>query len=143
VSIVQNATRDWGRVDVTVNVANDIDIERAVSVIADVADQLSRDPNWSAAILEPPRVLGIDAFSHAGVAIRVWIVTLPPQRVPVRREFNRRVLVALREHGIEMGVPQQIVRPVKSGGKTAAGPPAGDTEEGISLATPKATGSSR
>ena len=143
VSIVQNATRDWGRVDVTVNVANDIDIERALSVIADVADQLSRDPSWSAVILEPPRVLGIDAFSHAGVAIRVWIVTLPLQRVPVRREFNRRVLVALQQHGIEIGVPQQIVRPVMSGGKAAAGSPAGDTEEAISLATPKATGSSR
>ena len=143
VSIVQNATRDWGRVDVTVNVANDIDIERALSVIADVADQLSRDPSWSTVILEPPRVLGIDAFSHAGVGIRVWIVTQPLQRVPVRREFNRRVLVALKQHGIEIGVPQQIVRPVMSGGKAAAGPPAGDTEEAISLATPKATGSSR
>jgi small conductance mechanosensitive channel len=121
VSIVQNAAHDWGRVDAVVNVAYDSDIARALAVIAAVGDQLFRDPSWRDAILEAPRVLGVDAFSHAGVAIRVWIMTLPRLRMHVHREFNRRVHDALQEHGIGIGMPQQTVH---AGPPAAAGSPA-------------------
>jgi moderate conductance mechanosensitive channel len=52
----------------------------------------------------------VESLSHAGVTIRVWIVTVPLQQFPVRREFNRRVRAALQENGIAIGVPQQAVR---------------------------------
>jgi small conductance mechanosensitive channel len=106
-SVVENATRDWARVTTTVDVAYDSDVERALSVIADAADALYHDPQWSAAILEPPRVLGIDAMSHAGISIRTAIRCVAAQRLFVRLEFNRRVRLALEAHGIAVGMPQQ------------------------------------
>jgi len=110
IAIVRNAARDWARMDVTVEVAYDSDVGRALSVVTDVTETLYRDPQWSALILEPPRVLGVDVVSHAGVGIRVWIMTLPMQGLPVKREFNRRMRLALQEHGISIGIPHRVVR---------------------------------
>jgi small conductance mechanosensitive channel len=68
------------------------------------------DRKWKPLIVEAPEVLGVESLSHAGVAIRVWIVTVPLQQYAVGREFNRRVYLALQENRIQIGIPQQIVR---------------------------------
>jgi small-conductance mechanosensitive channel len=83
-------------------------------VISDTAQVLYGDPKWKPLIVEAPEVLGVESFSHAGLAIRVWIVTLPLQQYSVAREFNRRVYIALQGHGIQIGMPQQIVRDAAS-----------------------------
>lgn len=110
VTIVENLTRSWSRIDFTVEVAYGSDVDRALEVVRAVADKLYHDPQWNALITEEPQVLGVEALSHAGVSIRVWIVTAPLQQFAVRREFNRRILIALQEQGIAIGTPQQIVR---------------------------------
>jgi small-conductance mechanosensitive channel len=110
ISIVENLTRAWSRVDFTVEVAYDSDVDLALKVISQAAQALYDDPTWNPLIVEPPQVLGVESLSHAGVTIRVWIVTVPLQQFPVHREFNRRVRAALQENGIAIGVPQQAVR---------------------------------
>ena len=84
--------------------------DEAIEVISEAARELYQDPKWNPLIVERPEVLGVESLSHAGVTIRVWIVTLPLQQYLVGREFNRRVYLALQEHGIRIGMPQQIVR---------------------------------
>jgi moderate conductance mechanosensitive channel len=110
ISVVENLTRAWSRVDFTVQIAFDSDIDEAIEVISEAARELYQDPKWNPLIVERPEVLGVESLSHAGVTIRVWIVTLPLQQYLVGREFNRRVYLALQEHGIRIGMPQQIVR---------------------------------
>jgi small conductance mechanosensitive channel len=109
VGIVENLTRSWSRIDFTVEVAYESDVDRALELVGKVAAELYEDPEWHALITEEPQVLGVEALSHAGIAIRVWIVTAPLQQFAVRREFNRRILVALQQHGIAIGTPHQIV----------------------------------
>jgi small conductance mechanosensitive channel len=125
IAVVENLTRTWSRIDFTVDVAYDSDLDRAIEVISGVARELYGDPKWSPLIVELPEVLGVESFSQAGLAIRVWIVTLPLQQYPVGREFNRRVYLALREHDIRIGMPQQIVRTEVSTPEAAAEPEAG------------------
>jgi small conductance mechanosensitive channel len=110
IAIVENATRTWSRVDFTIDVANDADVERALALVGDVAQKLYVDPEWYSQILEPPTVLGIETISPNGATLRLWVVTAPAQQYPVRRELNRRMLLAFREHGIALGIPQQLVR---------------------------------
>ncbi|MGD0472820.1 MAG: mechanosensitive ion channel family protein [Candidatus Velthaea sp.] len=110
IAVVENLTRTWSRIDFTVNIAYDSDLERATEVISGAAQALYSDPKWSSLIAAPPEILGVESFSCAGVAIRVWIVTLPLQQYPVGREFNRRVYLALRDHDIRIGMPQQGIR---------------------------------
>jgi small conductance mechanosensitive channel len=110
IAIVENLTRTWSRIDFSVAIAYGSALDRAIEVVSEEAQQLYREPKWSALIVEPPEVLGVESFSHAGVVIRVWIVTLPLQQYPVAREFNRRVYLALQSHDIGIGIPQQIER---------------------------------
>jgi small conductance mechanosensitive channel len=109
ITVVENATRTWSRVDFTIDIASDADIERALKALAEVADALYTDPAWYARIVEPPSVLGVEAISPNGITLRMWIVTAPAQQYAVRRELNRRVLLAFSAQNITLGIPQQVV----------------------------------
>jgi small conductance mechanosensitive channel len=103
---VKNLTRNWSRVNFTIDVAYHTDPEQALSVLNEVAQTLYDDPAWHDKILAEPTVLGIDHVSHSGLTITVWIQTEPGQQMPVGREFRLRVRKALGASGIEIGIPQ-------------------------------------
>lgn len=67
------------------------------------------EPEWRDRILESPEVLGVDNVSHTGMLIRVWLKTQPQEQWSVGREFRLRVRLALDEHGIHIGTPQQAL----------------------------------
>lgn len=106
---VENLTRTWSRVDFTIEIAYDTDIEQALAVVRDVAQQIYTEPEWRKLILELPEVLGVDRISHAGMLIRVWLKTQPLQQWSVEREFRLRIRVALAENSIGIGTPQHII----------------------------------
>ncbi len=103
---VKNLTRNWSRVNFTIDVAYHTDPEKALAVLNDVAQTLYDDPAWHDKILAEPTVLGIDNVSHSGLTITVWIQTEPGQQAAVGREFRLRVRKALEANGIEIGMPQ-------------------------------------
>lgn len=104
---VRNLTRDWSRVDFSIDVAYQTDPDRALTVMRSVAQGLYNDPAWHDHIVSEPKVLGIDSVSHSGITITTWIETQPGQQWSVGREFRLRVRRALKENGIEIGAPQQ------------------------------------
>lgn len=105
--VVQNLSKEWSRVDLTVNVAYQADIDEALSVIDRVAQEMSRDRLWRQLILEPPLLLGIDRLDHTGATVRLWIKTQPLKQWEVAREYRRRLKLAFDEANIPIGVPQQ------------------------------------
>jgi len=108
ITVVENLSKDWSRVDLLVTVAYDADVDRAIHLIEKVGDDLSHDPNWESKILEPPQVLGVENLSYEGIAIRIWIKTQPLQQLQVGREFRKRLKRALDAEGISIGIPQQF-----------------------------------
>lgn len=108
VTSVENATRFWARVDFRIAIAGSSNVDRAIAVLQETLDTLAADERWSKTIIEPPKVLGVDAISHAGIVLRAWIKTAPTERAPVAREVNRRVEEAFRRAGIGVGVPQTL-----------------------------------
>lgn len=109
ITIVENTTRSWARVDFRVPVAVSSNIDRAVTVLQTALDELAADPQWSKVILEPPKVLGVDSVSHSGVVLRAWIKVIPTERAPMAREVNQRVGEAFARSGIAIGAPQAMV----------------------------------
>ncbi len=107
ISQVRNLTRTWSRVDFSVEVAYDTDINRALDVVRQVTERMYNEPEWRDRTLDPPEVLGVDGISHTGMLIRVWIRTKPGQQWAVGREFRRRIRIAFDENGIAIGKPQQ------------------------------------
>ncbi|XQQ05115.1 MAG: mechanosensitive ion channel family protein [Leptolyngbya sp. IPPAS B-1204] len=107
ISVVQNLSKEWSRVDLGVSVAYEADLDQALAVTEQVAQAMSRDPEWQELILEPPQVLGVDNLDYAGATIRLWIKTQPLKQWEVAREYRRRLKIAFDQAGIPIGIPQQ------------------------------------
>ncbi len=109
VNVVENSTRLWSRVDFRITMAYATDVDRALAVVTEAANEMSRDPKWRRVILAAPDVLGVEDLSHAGIVIRVQLETLPFKKDQAAREFRRRLKIALDRARITLGVPQQVI----------------------------------
>lgn len=107
ISVVENLTKEWSRVNFTIDIAYDADLERSLSVIKQVAEQMYHERIWRQRMLELPEVLGVDEIDHAGILIRVWLKVKPLEQWNVAREFRRRLKLTFDREGISVGAPQQ------------------------------------
>lgn len=124
IRIVENLTKDWSRVDFTIEIAHDADARKALEIIEQVSEQMRSEEPWNERILEPASILGVDQVTHAGILIQVWIRTQPIQQWAVGREFRLRVKRAFDEAGIALGVPQRAISYPHSAQALTTMPPA-------------------
>ena len=101
---VTNMTRAWGRVSVDIEVAWR-DADRASEAISHAADSLGADPAWADALLDPPRVAGIEKIGAGTVTLRVVARVDPYRRDDVARDLRRRVKQELDRSGVVTAVP--------------------------------------
>jgi moderate conductance mechanosensitive channel len=109
ITVVENLSKDWSRVDLGIKIAYGTNPDRALEVLRELAIEMYRDRFWRTQLIEPPEVLGIDAIEHSGMLMRVWLKTQPPQQWNVAREFRRRLKLTMKEKGLEIGTPQQFL----------------------------------
>lgn len=107
IRVVQNLSKDWSRVDLTIEVAFSTDPDRALTMLQTLGNEIYSDRQWRTKMLEQPEVLGIDRIDHKGLLIRMWIKTKPLQQWAVAREFRRRLNQTMFAKGVEIGIPQQ------------------------------------
>ncbi|KST69992.1 mechanosensitive ion channel family protein [Mastigocoleus testarum] len=109
VRIVANLSSRWSRADLSIPVAYQTDIDKALELIKTVGLDMAKDQEWRLRILDTPEVLGIENFGERGVIIRVWIKTQPLKQWDVAREYRRRVKIAFDRAGISIPIPQQSI----------------------------------
>lgn len=114
INVVQNLSKEWSRVDLKIPVALDDDIDQALDLIKQVADDMSQSPEWANLILEEPLLLGVDNIDHTGATVRLWIKTLPLKQWDVAREYRRLLKLAFEKADLDFGVPKQVVRMLSS-----------------------------
>ena len=96
---VTNLTRSWGRVSVDVEVAwRDSDL--ALGAAQQAADSLGGDPAWADALLDPPRVIGLEKLGTGTVTVRSVARVDPYRRDDVARDLRRRVKESLDAAGV-------------------------------------------
>jgi small conductance mechanosensitive channel len=96
---VTNLTRAWGRISVDVEVAWG-EVERAQGAVAHAAKQLGGDPEFTDALLDPPRVTGIEKIGSGAVTLRTVARVDPFRRDDVARALRARIKQALDAEGI-------------------------------------------
>ena len=104
---VTNMTRAWGRVAVDVEVAWR-DADQAEQAVTQAAKGLGTDPAWSDALLDPPRVMGIEKIAGGAVTLRTIARVDPYRRDDVARDLRLRIKRALDEAGIATYVPPAL-----------------------------------
>jgi small conductance mechanosensitive channel len=109
ITVVQNLSKEWSRVDLMIDVAHTADIDQALALINHVAQDMTQDSAWRSLILETPLLLGVDRLDYRGATVRLWIKTQPLKQWDVAREYRRRLKIAFDKAGIEIGAPQQWI----------------------------------
>jgi moderate conductance mechanosensitive channel len=109
VKSVINMTKNWSRVNFTIQVSWDVNLQQTMNILKSVADQMYKEPEWREKMFDTADILGIDQIDHNGVLIRVLIKTLPLQQWAVGREYRWRVKEAFQRSEISLGIPQNRI----------------------------------
>ena len=109
IKVASNPTRVWARVNQDVTVAYGTDIDAAIDVVDQVGREMAEDPIWKRRILEPPRVERVEALAEYGITLKILGSVRAAEQWSTAGELRKRLLVAFREHHIEIPRPQRVV----------------------------------
>lgn len=99
---VINKTMGYSRVNITLAVDPDTNIDELSDIINEVGKKMADDEKWRDKILEAPHFLSIGAFSDVGLEIKVTGKTQPSAQWSVTGELRKRLLKALTKHRVEL-----------------------------------------
>jgi len=97
---VANLSRDWSQTFVDVTVPGDELVGRALETLEKVANDFRNDGTWSAALVDGPRVLGVESLSLDGTVLRLQARTVLNRKDDVGRELRRRIKMAFEQSRI-------------------------------------------
>lgn len=109
IRVASNLTRVWARINLDVTVAHGTDIDRASAVVDAVGREMAGQAAWKRRLLEPPRVERVEAIGEYGITLKILGTVRASDRWAASGELRKRLLVAFREHGIELPRPQRVV----------------------------------
>src|SRR5438093_297368 len=105
---VSNLSRDWSQTFVDVSLAPESPIDKTLQALETAAAALRGDPSWSQALVDGPRVLGLQDFDRTASKIRLQVRTAPTRQDEVARELRRRIQAELLKQGITVSSVQRI-----------------------------------
>jgi len=105
---VSNLSRDWSQAFVDVSLAPESPIDKTLQALETAAAALREDPAWSQALVDGPRILGLQNFDRIASTIRLQVRTSPTRQDEVARELRRRIQVELQKQGIPVSAVQRI-----------------------------------
>jgi len=97
---VSNLSRDWSQAFVDIGVAATMPLEKTLQALENAAAELRSDAAWSRALVDGPRVLGVQDYDHNGTTVRLQVRTVPTRQDEVCRELRRRIQMELQRQGI-------------------------------------------
>src|SRR5580658_8403103 len=105
---VANLSRDWSQAFVDVTVPAEEMVGRALATLEKIAGDFRTDSDWSPAIVDGPRVLGVESLSLDGTVIRLQVRTILNRKEDVARELRRRIKLAFEELAIPLSRTHQV-----------------------------------
>jgi len=109
INTISNMTMEWSAMVFDIGVAYKEDPEQVISIMKQVGQELSEDPDFKDLIMEPLEVFGVDKFADSAVIIKARIKTKPIQQWTVGREYRKRLKYAFDQNGIEIPFPHTTV----------------------------------
>ena len=97
---VSNLSRDWSQAFVDIGVPAGMALEKALQALEGAAAELRSDAAWSQALVDGPRVLGVQGYDQTGTTLRLQVRTVPTRQDEVCRELRRRIQMELQRQGI-------------------------------------------
>jgi small conductance mechanosensitive channel len=108
ISQVANLSRDWGQIFVDIALPSGGSSDAALAALERVSGEFRMDASWSPALVDGPRVLGIEAFGASGVTLRLQLRTIPGRQDDAARELRRRIQNCFDQEGIRWSGVQRV-----------------------------------
>lgn len=108
ITTVTNLSRDWSAIQVDVAVDYREDSDRILALLKELAQQVVKDPAFSAAVQGPPAILGLDGVKGSQAIYPVVFRTRANMQWNLEREFQRRVKQAFLQNRILPGDPGRV-----------------------------------
>ncbi len=103
-----NLSRDWSQMFVDVIIATDESADAALAALDKVCTELRADTAWAPALVDGPRVLGVESLSVSGATLRLQLRTAPNRQDDVARELRRRIKSRLGQEHIRLSSVQRV-----------------------------------
>jgi moderate conductance mechanosensitive channel len=105
---VGNLSRDWSQAFVDISLAPETPLERTLQAVEAAAAELRGDPAWSQALVDGPRILGVQEFDRSASTVRLQVRTAPTRQDEVSRELRRRIQMEFQRQGIPLSGVQRV-----------------------------------
>jgi moderate conductance mechanosensitive channel len=105
---VSNLSRDWSQAFVDISIAPEVSLEKTVHALESAAAELRGDPSWSQALVDGPRILGVQAFDRWSSTVRLQVRTAPTRQDEVSRELRRRIQIEFQRQGLPLSSVQRL-----------------------------------
>jgi moderate conductance mechanosensitive channel len=98
---VGNSSQGFAVAVVDVPLGYATDVNRALQLLARVADEATGETPLSDDVLEPPKVLGVQGMTAENITLRLTVKVRPARQWAAQRELRRRIMAVFDEAGIE------------------------------------------
>jgi small conductance mechanosensitive channel len=105
---VANLSRDWSQAFIDITVPSDETVGRALTILEKVCGDFRGDNDWSPAIVDGPRVLGVESLALDGTVLRLQIRSAALRQDDVSRELRRRIKAAFEQARIRTANTQSV-----------------------------------
>ena len=105
---VANFSRDWSQIFVDVAVSPEIPQERLLQTLDAAGTELRNDPAWSQALVDGPRILGLQSYDQVVSTVRMQVRTAPSRHEDVARELRRRIQLEFQRQGLALSNVQRV-----------------------------------
>ena len=105
---VANLSRDWSQAFVDVSLSPLVPQEKALQVLESAANELRLDPSWSQALVDGPRILGLQTYDQHSSTVRIQVRTPPSRQDDVARELRRRIQLEFQRQNIPLSSVQRL-----------------------------------
>ena len=82
--------------------------EKVLQILDAAAAALRSDPSWSQALVDGPRILGLQSYDQNNSTVRLQVRTAPARHEDVSRELRRRIQLEFQRQGIPLSNVQRV-----------------------------------
>lgn len=105
---VGNLSRDWSQTFVDVSVSPLVAQDRALQALEAAVADLRNDASWAQALVDGPRILGLQSYDQNVSTVRIQVRTAPSRQDDVARELRRRIQLEFQKQNIPLASVQRL-----------------------------------
>ena len=107
IQVITNQTRDFATPIFDIGVAYNSDIDKVMSVMIDVAENMRKNDKYKDFILGDMEIAGVTEFQDNAIVVRATIKTKPAHQWFIQRSYNKLLKEAFDREHIEIPFPQR------------------------------------